>query len=243
MNKKILTLFCLSGLINFSYANTGVFNYKKIENPTQFCAQNFNIKKCDNDSCAPSNEVMTSAYLQCTSGFNELTEAMKRAPIGLKSFELNPGAKSYQAFEYKYYSLFMMPLAVKTSYEDMKASQALVDKSYTEFNKNNIVLKNAYMAFNPFDTKAKKDEYAFHVNKQKELADNLEKMRNAVNFMLYNKDFYNLFLTTYQKFYPLSEKVTNVFGKELTLYECQFFNITENFLKIQKELNFTCSNK
>ena len=136
-----------------------------------------------------------------------------------------------------------MPTRIPTSYADMVKSKILIDTNYAQFHKQNKFLKSAFDIYKPFDTAIKKQKYSAVVIKQKELATPIVKAQNSLNFMLYNESFYNQFLSTYKKLYPTAIYNGILKDKQLSLYECQFINITDNFIKLQKENNFTCDSK
>lgn len=237
--KKILLTIIFSSASFMSFAQTIPSNFH------QYCAKLFPIDKCVMDnSCQATNLLQTNMYLSCNNSYLELESAMTKAPIGIKSFEGDfSNAKSYLVYNYRYNSLFQMPTKIVTPYADMVKAKLLIDNKYNEFHKNNPFLKTAYDIYKPFDTEKKKSQYTTVLKQQKELTIPIIKTQNSLNFMLYDENFYNLFLTTYKKFYPTAIYTGIIKDKKLSLYECQFINITDDFIKLQKENNFTCDSK
>lgn len=236
--KKTLFAIAISSASFFTFAETVPDNFMA------YCAKIFPIDSCPGGDCVPTNKLQTDMYLSCNNSYLELETAMSKLPVGLKSFEGDfSKAQSYLVYNYKYNSLFQMATRIPTSYQDMVKSKLLIDNNYAQFHKNNPFLKTAFDIYKPFDTPEKKQHYANVIKKQKELADPISKSQNALNFMLYNENFYQLFLTTYKKFYPTAIYNGMLKDKKLSLYECQFINITDDFIKLQKENNFTCDTK
>lgn len=239
--RKSLIGIALGGTSLFSFAQTIPSDFN------QYCAGIFPIESCRSDSCDASNKLDTDMYLSCGQSYLELEEAMTKLPIGPRSFEIgNFGkANSYPVYTFRYSSLFNMPTksATPIPYADMMKAKAVLDKNYDNFHKDNPFLKRAYDVYKPFDTPSKKEKYVNTLKQQKIFADSVIKAKNSVNFMLYNEQFYNLYLQTYKKFYPHAIYNGAIKDKKLSLYECQFINITEDFRKLQKENNFTCDSK
>lgn len=211
-----------------------------------YCAQVFPIESCMGGDCQ-KNSLDTEMYLSCSQSYVNLAEAMTKRPVSALSFEKGSfgNASSYPEFTFRYTSLFQ--LAIKSekpiSYTEMLSAKSHLDKSYDKFHKGNEFLKKAYDIYKPFNTPETKNNYITVIKQQKLLSDPVAKAQNAVNFMLYNEQFYNLFLATYKKFYPHAIYNGEISNKKLSLYECQFINVTEDFKKIQSEQNFTCDTK
>lgn len=245
MLKKIITVSTFFLISSTSFAK--ITDSLAQNQPFDYCATQFPIPACSSDDCSANASIMTQSYLSCSNSYQALEKAQLKAPIGLQSFEsstrtdrANP---SYLIFSYRYQSLLLMPIYKEVSYEDMKKSQTLVDNTYDDFKTNNQILKDAFKKFSPMDTETKKLTYQNHVVAQKKLELNTNQYRNAVNFMLFSPEFYQQFLTTYRNLYPHNIYNGSLQHKNLSLYECQFINIMDDFHKLQATFQFTCDNK
>lgn len=238
MKKTFFTII----LSSISFAS---FSVSIPENSTQYCGITFPIDSCTmSNDCQETNELQTRTYIACNNSYLELEQAITKAPIGVKSFEGDfSKANSYLVYNFKYNSLLNMPTKMVVPYVDMVKSKALLDKNYNEFHKNNIFLKNAFDIYKPFNTPEKKANYSKVVKQQNDLAQTVANSQNSVNFMLYNESFYNMFLNTYKALYPTAIYNGILKNKKLSLYQCQFINVTEDFSTLQKENNFTCDTK